>query len=284
MCLRSKLVPWTPPRWVPSTVKVPSSKCVLANVPTPIEKWNLKDFGDGKQQFFIKRDDLTGTSLTGNKIRKLEFLLADAIEKGCDTIIAWGASTSNHCRSTAVACAELGLECHLLLTSNESEITYDSGNITLAALSGAHMYKMETCSFDEADKRMENLSSHLAKSGKKAYIIPRDGVKIEDLIDITDDYVGKGYGDAWPELKELILEVAQSTGIFLDRVYTGKAIYAIKEELIKNPERFAGDKILFLHTGGLFGVTDGSLTSEIIEKRKIIPFPSELTSTRENQN
>ena len=155
-------------------VKVPSSKCVLANVPTAIEKWGLKDFGDGKQQFFIKRDDLTGTSLTGkvanlkevkprkiisgNKIRKLEFLLADAIEKGCDTIIAWGASTSNHCRSTAVACAELGLECHLLLTSNESEITYDSGNITLAALSGAHMYKMETCSFDEGSSFSRDLS------------------------------------------------------------------------------------------------------------------------------
>ncbi|CBY09115.1 unnamed protein product [Oikopleura dioica] len=103
MSFRLRSQPWTAPQWVPAAVKRPSSRCVLANVPTPIERWSLKDFGDGKQQFFIKRDDLTGTSLTGNKVRKLEFLLADAIEQGCDSIIAWGASTSNHCRSTAVA-------------------------------------------------------------------------------------------------------------------------------------------------------------------------------------
>ena len=67
---------------------------------------------------------------------------------------------------------------------------------------------------------------HHANETMRKLNIP-DGVNIEDLIDITDDYVGKGYGDAWPELKELILEVAQSTGIFLDRVYTGKAIYGL---------------------------------------------------------
>ena len=49
--------------------------------------------------------------------------------------------------------------------------------------------------------------------------------KIEDLIDVSDSYVGKGYGETWPELKTLILDVAQTTGIFLDRVYTGKAVY-----------------------------------------------------------
>lgn len=358
MSFRLRSQPWTAPQWVPAAVKRPSSRCVLANVPTPIERWSLKDFGDGKQQFFIKRDDLTGTSLTGNKVRKLEFLLADAIEQGCDSIIAWGASTSNHCRSTAVACAELGLECHLLLTSKEPEITYASGNITLAALSGAHMYRMEACAFDEADRRMKKLSARLAESGKKAYVIPRGGsnsvaawsyiaaweemmnqplfaeitdivvvsgsggtgvdlalanywskskkrihgfriwgtnadfyhhanetlknlkldLNIEDLIHVTDSYVGNGYAETWPELKELILNVAETTGIFLDTVYTGKALYGIREEIKLNPGRFAGDKILFIHTGGLFGVTDGSLTNDIIVKRRIEPFPSELTT------
>ena len=60
----------------------------------------------------------------------------------------------------------------------------------------------------------------------------------------------------------------------------GKLSLGMKEELKKNPERFAGNKILFIHTGGLFGVTDSSLTEEIMAKRRIQPFPSELISSK----
>ena len=65
-------------------------------------------------ELFIKRDDNTGATLTGNKVRKLEFLLSDALDQGADTIITCGMATSNHCRTTALACAKIGLECHLV--------------------------------------------------------------------------------------------------------------------------------------------------------------------------
>jgi len=83
--------------------------------------WDLTSLGF-EFPIFIKRDDLIGAALTGNKVRKQEFLLADAIRRGCDSIIAWGPATSNHCRTTALCCAKMGLECHILLTSKEKSV------------------------------------------------------------------------------------------------------------------------------------------------------------------
>ena len=119
-----------------------------------------------------------------------------------------------------------------------------------------------------------------------------ENVPIEDIIDIIDGYVGKGYADSWPELRQLSLDVAENTGIFIDRVYTAKAILgksidqpsvaarrlfeatlpvysALKTELKKNPERFQGENILFVHTGGIYGFIDGSMTDEIKSRNPI---------------
>ena len=115
------LVPWEAPEWVPKNIECPKSKAKLANTPTPIEPWDLTNLGF-EFPIFIKRDDLTGAALTGNKVRKQEFLLADAIRTGCDSIIAWGPATSNHCRTTALCCARMGLECHILLTSKDKSV------------------------------------------------------------------------------------------------------------------------------------------------------------------
>ena len=115
-----------------------------------------------------------------------------------------------------------------------------------------------------------------------------ENVPIEDIIDIIDGYVGKGYADSWPELRQLSLDVAENTGIFIDRVYTAKAILgeygsnnnglvrnnwtrylALKTELKKNPQRFQGENILFVHTGGIYGFIDGSMTDEIKSRNPI---------------
>ena len=83
---------------------------------TDIEPWYFETFNKANPdvELFIKRDDNTGATLTGNKVRKLEFLLSDALENKADAIITCGMATSNHCRTTALACAKLGLECHLV--------------------------------------------------------------------------------------------------------------------------------------------------------------------------
>jgi len=89
------------------------SRQSLGFFPTPITELNkLSGYLSGPR-LFIKRDDLTGLALGGNKTRKLEFLLAEALAMGSDTLVTGGAEQSNHCRQTAAAAAVCGLNCHL---------------------------------------------------------------------------------------------------------------------------------------------------------------------------
>src|SRR6202000_1265728 len=95
----------------------------FAHLPTPLEPMERLSKHLGGPRLWIKRDDCTGLSSGGNKTRKLEFLIGDALAKGTDTIITQGATQSNHARQTAAGAAKLGLQCHLLLedrTGNKS--------------------------------------------------------------------------------------------------------------------------------------------------------------------
>ena len=107
----------------------------LARLPTPIERIPALSDSLGVE-VWVKRDDLTGSTLGGNKVRKLEFSLAAALEQDCDTIITLGGVQSNHCRATALLCAQLGLQCHLLLFG--PEIRAD-GNLLLDRLAGTRI-------------------------------------------------------------------------------------------------------------------------------------------------
>ena len=87
----------------------------FAHLPTPLEPLTrLSEYLDGPN-LWIKRDDCTGLSSGGNKTRKLEFLMAEAVEQGADTIITQGATQSNHARQTCAAAARLGMDCYILL-------------------------------------------------------------------------------------------------------------------------------------------------------------------------
>src|ERR1700687_5814394 len=112
----------------------------FSHFPTPLEPLErLSALLDGPK-IYIKRDDCTGLATGGNKTRKLEFLMADALEKGADTVITQGAVQSNHARQTAAAAAKLGLKCRILLEnrtgSNVPEYR-ESGNVLLDHLLGA---------------------------------------------------------------------------------------------------------------------------------------------------
>ena len=115
--------------------------------------------------------------------------------------------------------------------------------------------------------------NHAEHSLKQASI---HDIPLHDIIDVIGGYVGKCYADSWPELRQLSLEVAKSTGVFVDRVYTAKAILATKHELMTNPQRFKGDNILFIHTGGIYGFIDGSMTDEIQQTNSITELASVL--------
>ncbi len=140
-------------------------KISLANLPTEIIKLE-KLSSKYNKNIYLKRDDFTGAEVSGNKIRKLEYSIADALNNNCDTIITVGAIQSNHCRATAAVCARLGLECHLLLKGETKDI---EGNLFLDYILGANIHYINSDSFDN---EIESLSIALKNQGKKPYLIP----------------------------------------------------------------------------------------------------------------
>ena len=125
------------------------------------------------QNIYIKRDDLCGVALGGNKVRKLEFLLADARAQGCDTVFTTGGAQSNHAMLTAACAARLGMKCILLL--KKRGVTEHLGNLVLDDIYGAEVRFIDTDSYDDIYAEMRRLTEELAKEGHKAYSIPCGG-------------------------------------------------------------------------------------------------------------
>ncbi|MGK0499821.1 MAG: D-cysteine desulfhydrase [Oceanicoccus sp.] len=121
---------------------------------------------------------MTGSAVSGNKIRKLEFTLAKALADGCDTVITCGGVQSNHCRTTAILCAQLGLKCHLILRGSKSEPV--DGNLFLDHLVDAQISFYKEAEFKRRGNEIyKEWQQHYADLGHKAMIIPvgaSDGV------------------------------------------------------------------------------------------------------------
>ena len=143
---------------------------------TPIEKLtNLSSELDGPT-IYVKRDDLLGLMGGGNKTRKLEFLVADALSQGADTLITCGAVQSNHCRLTLAAAVKEGLKCRLVL-EERVEGSYNpeaSGNNFLFRLLGVEKIKVVPGGSDMM-KEMQVVAEDVASEKRKAYIIPGGG-------------------------------------------------------------------------------------------------------------
>lgn len=145
-------------------------KLDLANLPTKLEKLDWVSHQTGRN-VWIKRDDQTGLEYTGNKIRKLEYALAEALELGCDTIITAGGVQSNHCRATAAACVKLGLRCVLVLNSDEKQPL--DGNYLLDFLFGAKIRFISSQKYQTGlPEFMEIVADEMRAESKKPYLIP----------------------------------------------------------------------------------------------------------------
>lgn len=146
-------------------------KICLANLPTKIEKLENLSKTLGKN-IYIKRDDYTGIELSGNKIRKLEYILHDALNKEVDTVITCGALGSNHARATVFACRKLGIEPKLLLAGDESlEI---EGNRFLDLLASAEIKYISNRDYaGSRDQVMDKWAEELKAQGKKPLVIPQ---------------------------------------------------------------------------------------------------------------
>lgn len=148
----------------------------LAHLPTPLERMDRLSAELGGPEIWIKRDDCTGLSTGGNKTRKLEFLMAEALAQGADTIITQGATQSNHARQTAAFAAKLGLACHILLEdrTGSNDANYNTnGNVLLDHLHGATTSRRAGGADMAAE--MEVLADRLRGDGRKTYVIPGGG-------------------------------------------------------------------------------------------------------------
>ena len=174
-------VPYTPPPWAAKLrgLQPPPTLVRLACVPTPQHRVAAPGLPPGVE-LWLKRDDLTGCELSGNKVRKLELLLADALASGCDCVATIGGIQSNHCRATAVAARLLGLDAHLLLRTDSAAAEADpglGGNLLPARLAGAavHLVTKEEYSRLGAAPLLQALGGALRAQGRRPCLIPLGG-------------------------------------------------------------------------------------------------------------
>lgn len=145
----------------------------LAHLPTPLEPLERLTRHLGGPRLLIKRDDQTGLAGGGNKTRKLEFLLAEALAQGCDHVITVGGPQSNHCRQTAAAAAHCGLSCSLVFNGDAPATL--TGNLLLNKLLGAHLYWSGSRPRGE---RLLEVVAEVKKMGRNPFVIPLGGSNV----------------------------------------------------------------------------------------------------------
>ena len=148
----------------------------LGHGPTPLEPLQNLTRLLGGPDLWIKRDDCTGLATGGNKTRKLEFLMAQALAEGADTVITQGATQSNHARQTAAAACKLGMGCEIILEDRTGSKAHDyraSGNVLLDRLFGAGI--REVAGGTDMKAALEQVAAELRAQGRKPYVIPGGG-------------------------------------------------------------------------------------------------------------
>ncbi len=179
----------------------------LGFFPTPLHEMSNLSRALGGPRIFIKRDDLTGLALGGNKTRKLEYLVGAALAEAADTLITAGAIQSNHCRQTAAAAACMQMECHLVLGGSAPALP--NGNLLLDKLLGAHIH---WAGEHRKGEDIPEIVEQLRRNGKKPYIVPYGGSNelgatsfVEALCELERQTTGSG-----PDFDHLVF--ASSSG------------------------------------------------------------------------
>lgn len=149
---------------------IPSPRLQLAQLPTPIQRLERFSEALGGPEIYVKRDDMTGVELSGNKVRKLEFVAAEALAKGADTLITCGGPQSNHARATAAVAARLGLRCHLVLGGPPEETP--EGNLFLDLLFGSVTSFLPGGGLLDLEGEMERVAEKYQAEGANPYIVP----------------------------------------------------------------------------------------------------------------
>jgi D-cysteine desulfhydrase family pyridoxal phosphate-dependent enzyme len=304
----------------------------LIGGPTPLQPAPRLSAALGGPEIWLKRDDLTALALGGNKLRKLELLIAEAKARGADVVVTAGAAQSNHCVQTAAACNVNGLDCVVVLRGTED--TPVAGNLLLDHLLGAEV-RLRDMSMDDRNAAAEAVAEELREEGRRPVVVPvggsnalgvigyayaafeiadqarsagvapaalvcpsgsggtqaglvlgalalgrpfevhgvsvradratlaarvarlaSDGAALVDetpvdpeTVVVHDGYVGPGYGELTAGSLEAIRLIARTEGVFVDPVYTGKALSGLIGE-VRAGRWAGGEHVVFVHTGG----------------------------------
>ncbi|MEN9581740.1 MAG: hypothetical protein RJA70_4749, partial [Pseudomonadota bacterium] len=167
-------------------------KLSLAHLPTPIWRHAALDELVGAE-VWVKRDDMTAGAESGNKIRKLEYLLADALDQAADVVLTCGAAQSNHARATALLARQVGLDCWLFLRVKEWSDERPIGNLLLNRLASAPVHFITPSQYADRDSLLREVQAGQARVGRKAYLIPEGG---------SNGLGALGYVDAMVEVSE----------------------------------------------------------------------------------
>lgn len=307
--------------------------------PTPLQEAPRLSHALGTP-VWIKRDDLTGVGLGGNKVRKLEYLVADALERGADTLVTGGGPQSNHAVLTALAGVRAGLSTRLVFYG-EQPSEEARGNAVLADLAGVQITWTGDSDRSSVDEGIEETAAELREGGHRPYTIPRGGatalgcagyvraslelaqqlldqelspshvvvatgscgtqaglalgarwlqatyrvigltvsrprdeclerirklgascaelleLEVGELdLEVSDGYIGAGYGKPTPEGRAAMELVARTEGVVLDPVFTAKAMAGLRDLAPR-----LGGPVVFLHTGGAATAFGPAMTS-----------------------
>ena len=201
----------------------------LANLPTPFERMGQlsKEIGTN---IWLKRDDLTDTLASGNKIRKLEYSIGQALSEQADILVTWGGVQSNHCRATAALAARLGLQSHLLLRGEEPEIS--DGNLLLDQLLGAKVSFLSMEEYRDMQSTYSDVKKRYGAEGLKTFAIP---------VGASDEVGLWGYVDCVAELKKDFQKAgikpgavvaAVGSGGTLGGLILGRALYGLDTNIV----------------------------------------------------
>ena len=187
----------------------PIPRIELAYAPTPLLRLERLSAELGVE-LWIKRDDLTGLLETGNKIRKLEFLIGEALAQGADTLITCGTLQSNCCRTVAAVCARLGMNAVLAL-KGAPPAEYD-GNLLLGRLLGAEVRYCTDEEWENIDEVMQDLAARVRAAGHSPYIIPESGATVVGAL---------GYLTCGQEIAEQVRHGAPAFDTIVITAFTG---------------------------------------------------------------
>lgn len=216
------------------TARLPA-RIRLAYGPTPIER--VRRLGDELGiELYVKRDDLTGFAESGNKVRKLEFLVREALDQGADTLITVGALQSNCCRATAAIAARLGLRCVLGLRGERTPSA--DGNLLLARLFGADAVFVSPAEVDQPDALFARLTERVRQAGGRPYVIPESGsneVGVLGYAAVVEELLAQ-IADGAPAPDTIV--IAAWSGGSLAGLYLGKALFGLSAEIYGVPVAF----------------------------------------------